>query len=258
MTVTTPVLRQINKYNNLGGGKGFKREIALYNSPHVKGFEEEFWGDALDAKWTVTAAGTSGASAVLNGKLTLTTGTDNDGTAYITSGLAFSGDKNCVISTRLKVSELEAVKVEVGFTDALADAGAVNVLATPSETATDLAVAIMDTDDTDPTGDPLQFIGAKAGVNITKLEPAGVAFVADEYLTITVALKGDYGRFVVEMDDADIATTGTEFPFYDSGWILNTIEGGTAVTPWIFVQSRDTDSVDLTVDYVNVYQSRLA
>jgi len=253
MTIVTNPDRRDTKYNNLGGGKGFKRDFHLYNSPHVKKLEDEFWGDQLDAKWTVTSAGTAGASAVLNGALKLTTGTDNDGTAYITSGLAFSGDKNAVIEARVKISELEAVKVEIGFTDALADEGAINVLATPTETATDCAIAIMDTDDTGPTDDPLQFLGAKTGTNHAKLEPDTVRFVADEYLTITVALRGDEVRYIVRADDADENPN----PYYDSGWIVDGIEGGIPVTPWIFVQSRDTDSVDLTVDYVNVWQSRV-
>lgn len=253
MTIVTNPDRRDTKYNNLGGGSSFKRDVAFYNSPHIKGLEEEFWGDSLDARWTVTHAGTSGASAVLNGKLTLTTGTDNDATAFITSGLAFSGDKNAVIETRLKISELEAIKVEVGFTDALADAGAINILATPSETAADCAIVIMDTDDTGPTDDPLQFLGAKASTNHTKLEPATVRFVADKYLTITVALRGDDVRYIVRADDAD----NNPNPYYDSGWIDNGIEGGTAVTPWIFAQTRDTDSVDLTVDYIHVWQSRV-
>ena len=262
MAITTQVDNRAIKYRNQGGGKGAKREIFEHLGPHVVKWEDDFIGDVLDARYTVTAAGTSGAAAIvagtLNGILRLTTGTDNDGTAYVTTGLQFKGDHNAVMQARIAISELEAVKVEVGFTDALADAGAINVLATPSETATDVAVAIMDTDDTAPTDDPLQFIGAKGGVNITKLEPATVAFVAAEYLTFTVALKGDYIRFIVEMDDADIATDGSEEGYYDSGWTAAGIEGGTLVTPWIFVQTRDTDSVNLDIDYLNVWQSRLA
>jgi hypothetical protein len=261
MAITTQVDRRAHKYRNVGGGKGFKRELFDHLGPHVVKLEGpafDFLGDVLDDKFTVTAAGTAGAAAIVagttNGILRLTTGTDNDSTAYVTTGLQFKGDLNAVMETRLKVSELEAVKIEIGFTDALADAGAVNVLATPTYTATDFAVAVMDTDDTAPTDDPLQFVAAKAGTAITKIEPATARFVANEYVTVTVALRGDAVRFIVEPDEAD----GAAYPYYDSGWQANGIEGGTAVTPWIFVQSRDTDSVDLDIDYLYAWQSRQA
>lgn len=261
MALITSVDRRPNKYRNIGGGKGFKRELFEHLGPHVTkwdGPSADFLGDVLDDKYTVTAAGTAGAAAIvagtLNGILRLTTGTDNDGTAYVTTGLQFKGDHNAVMEARIAVSELEAVKVEVGFTDALADAGAVNVLATPTYTATDCAVVIMDTDDTAPTDDPFQFVGVKAGTGITKLEPATVRFVAGEYLTFTVALRGDAVRYIVEADEGDAAAN----PYYDSGWQENGIEGGTLVTPWIFAQTRDTDSVNLDIDYLNVWQSRQA
>lgn len=260
MAITTMFDRRAHKFRNLGGGKGFKRELFEHLGPHVvkwDGPSADFLGDVLDDKYTVTAAGTAGAAAIVagttNGILRLTTGTDNDATAYVTTGLQLKGDLNAVMEARLKVSELEAIKVEVGFTDALADAGAVNVLATPTFTATDFAVAVMDTDDTGPTNDPLQFAYQKASGG-TKIEPDTVRFVANEYLTFTVALKGDAVRFIVEADEADANPN----PYYDSGWIANGIEGGTLLTPWIFAQTRDTDSVNVDVDYLHVWQSRQA
>lgn len=268
MAIETLVDRRVSKY--LRTGKGFKLDRILQASPHIVDWHDDFLGDQLDAKYTPTSAGTSGALAIvagtLNGIVRFDAGTDDNGTAYLTTGLAYKGDRNCTISARLKMDDITDNKFEFGFTDALADAnGAVNTLSTPTAHATDAAVWVLDSDDL--SNGKLQAFGVRGGVvgfgasgvetGLT-IEPTTITFVNGEYLTLTVACRGDQVRFLAEMDEGDVATDGTDEPFYDSGWQENGIEGGTLVTPWIFSQTKNAGSgMFLDMDYLTLWQSRV-
>ena len=255
---------RINRYRR--AGVGFKREQSLYPSVHINSWHDDFIGDVLDLKWTTTSAGASASAVIvagtLNGILRLASGSDDEAGAFATTGLQWKGDLNCIMQARVKVNAITDGKFEIGWADALSyntDDGVVNVLSSQgSGNASDYAVAIMDTDDTGPTNVPLQFVNAKASTETTKLEPATVTFAAGEYLTITVALRGDEVKYTVAMDADDVSTDGTEEPYYESDWVENGIEGGTLLTPWLYSQTRNAGSTkNLDIDYLRVWQSRV-
>lgn len=279
--------KRIDRYRKVG--TGLKRERSLLASPHIVPWEDEFLGDVVDTKYTITAAGSAGSGAIVvgsdGGVFRLAAGSDDDGIAMIELGRNFKGDLNAIASTRVKLAAITDVKFVFGFTDALLAgdaAGPVNILSTPSMTASDAAVWVLDTDDTGNL--ELQAIAVKGGTIFSGGEgdakaiqpsvgiptsgavPIGPTFTAGEYLTLTVALRGDQVRFISEMDAADIATTGGDEPYFDSGWIGDGvspgtpagIEGGTLVTPIIHSVTRNGGSnTNVDIDYLHVYQSRV-
>ena len=173
---------------------------------------------------------------------------DNEYGGWPLGNLQYKGDLNAFVVARIKIGPAIATsKVEFGFTDAITgDAGAVNVLATPTATADDCAVWVYDTDDTATW----QAFGVKGGGTPLKDENAAiVAPVTDTYQTLGVFLEGDNAIFKQWNANGDAigASVG----------IVNAIEGGTAIAPWLFVQNRAT-TLDryVTVDWVAKGQRR--
>ncbi len=282
MAIVTAADRRIINYRKTG--KGFKRDIALASSPHVVRWFDDFQGDQLDAKYTIVEAGTADSVSIVagsvNGLMVVDSGTDNDNSASWELGRHYKGDLNAVFEARVLLEAVADAKFCMGFTDALFAgdaAGPVNVLTTPSMTASDAAVWVLDTDDagnlelqaiaTKSTGGDGIWSGThgtnvamepSVGVPTSDADPLGPTFVAGEYLTLTVALRGDDVRVIAEMDAADVATTGADEPHFDSGWVADGIEGGTLLTPFIQSVTRNNGAGNYAhVDYVDIWQSRV-
>jgi hypothetical protein len=242
---TTAKLRQKT------GGRAWMRDLFALNAFDITKWEDNFLGDALRGEYSATATGVDGShdkvAGSLNGESTLDVGAGtaaDDEYGGLPLGLEWAGDNNAIFCCRLKLSAITTVKVEVGFTDALADAGAVATLATPSFTATDCAVWVFDRDDTATW----QGVGAKAGTAPTKIEDSDIAApVAGTYQTMIVQLQGDAARFIQLNANHEL--------IYESAWVANAIEGGTKVTPWVFIQNRASQARSVTMDYFNCYQS---
>ena len=132
---------------------------------------DHFMGDIAVATrepgYTTASNGTAAAvpvlvAAALGGQLNCVTGTDDNGYSALYSGDAnWTGNSNALMTARIKTSAITGMKIEVGFTDATGDAGAINALNTPTATADDCAVAIFDTDATEANW---QFAGARSTV----------------------------------------------------------------------------------------------
>lgn len=174
------------------------------------------------------------------------TSADDEYGGQALTDLQFKGDLNCFFICRLKISDITTVKVEMGFTDSIADAGAINVLATPSKTADECAVWIIDTDDTATW----QNASVKAGATPQKDESGSiVAPVNGIYQTLGVFLEGDQAMFMQwDLDGRRIGETQV---------IDAALEGGIAVCPWLFVQAR-ANTIDrlITIDNYVVGQRR--
>src|SRR3990167_5375668 len=147
-----PALRRVMGYSRL---YPFIEQHSLNVVQMLPG-GDDFLGDTLrtDIYTVANGGGASAASPVitansLNGICDFVTGTAGDSTASseISTGLAFRGDRSCVMVALLAVDVITSVKIEVGFTDVNNDPGAVNVKATPSFTATDCALWVLDTND---------------------------------------------------------------------------------------------------------------
>ncbi len=161
-------------------------------------------------------------------------------------GAAYLGNNSAVIWSRIKVDAATSCKVEIGFTDSDADAGAVNTLATPSTTAHDCAVWCYDTDDTG--GLFWQGVHSKNSTTPSKVEPGKFLPVAATYEWLGVALLGDAVKFM----HADAFGN----PNYESGWQVSGITATDALVPWIFVQTRSGTEILMDLDYVIAYQRR--
>jgi len=204
-----------------------------------------------DGSIDIVAAGVSGEATIDVGDGG--TSGDNEYGGWLLGNLQWKGDLNCFTICRFKISAIGTTKVEFGFTDAVDDAGAVDVLATPSVTATNAAVWVVDTDDTATW----QALGVKATViqkdeTVLYADVSGTSTatpIADTYFYMGVFLEGDHAMY--SMWDASGNKVG------DDLIIDNAIEGGTTVAPWIFVQNR-AGSQDrfLTVDYTMTGQRR--
>jgi hypothetical protein len=224
-------------------------------------WEDDFIGDTLHGSYGSNADTGATAAAIvadqLGGISRLVTGATNDEGADLSLDLNFRADHNPVIAVRLSLSSASAVKAEVGFTDATNDNGAVNSLSSNSFTATDAAVWVYDTDDTGNTSgwQGAAADGGTAGA-ITKFEPTGlVGPTAATYETMVVALQREdednnvgVARFL-RFDVNNRLTT-------DSGWQAGAISSNVLLTPWVYVQTRDTNSVNLDIDYIKVWQRR--
>jgi hypothetical protein len=238
-----------------GGARWFRDYLEILAWDHVD-VEDDFIGTTLSAVlWTTANSGGAGAASLVHlansfsGEATMVGGTTDDAwvRAHFNS-MQFKGELNAVIAARVKVSAVTTVKLEVGFTDATGDAGAVNILATPTYTASDCALWCFDADDAgNATG--WQGIGVKANTGITKLEPTTVNPAADTYQRLVVALRDDNAKYMVfDANDGLI---------YESAWQASAVTKTVGLTPWLFVQERaGSASRTKTVDQVQVWQRR--
>lgn len=250
-------------------GKNRLYSLFEYNTVDIVKHEDDFLGDTLESNLYTVANG-GGASAAsptitaggANGYITGTTGTAGDNTASseIALGLNWYGNLNATMLVRLQLSAITGVKCEVGFTDALDDAGAVATKATPTLTATDCAVWCFDTTD---IGSPY-WEGIAANNGSTAPATTMAAAIAPVATT--------YEWLMVELRDSGIETTpGTSdhvsvvrYSRYDanggrtyrSDWQAAGPNANIGLTPWIYVEARNATSKNILVDYLGVWQRR--
>lgn len=193
----------------------------------------------------------------------MVSGTDDDGYSGASLGLQYYGEHGAVFAAILSINTITTSKIEMGFTDVTAgtDAGAVNVLATPTFNATDWAGWVRDTDDTALW----QATGVINGVAATKVEPTNLGDrgqdaipTADVRELLIVALSDGAARFYRgDMDDGTTNMARALTVTYDSGWQPSFLTNTVALTPWLFVQSRaGSASRTLTIDYWGTWQYR--
>ena len=214
----------------------------------------EFCGDTLHGGFQSTASGAASAAAaietgIVNGAILLDGGTADDGRSDLSWGLHCRGDLNAVILCRMQVSAITSVKYEIGFTDVISgtDAGAVNVLATPTFTANDFVGWVFDTDDTAAP----QCVGVDSTVGATKIETSDIKSpVAATMKTFIVELRDGVARF----SQLDV-NGGLEFR---STWMLAAVSSDVLLTPWVFVQNRSANQRTMRIDTLRCWQRRTA
>ena len=244
-------VQHVPSRQNLRNTLGLAREFGFleFNTLDQVVMFDDFLGDVLDVEWRTADTGSgSSADAVIsagaNGTIVMVTGTADNGYSALSRELNFQGQLNCVMAARIKVDDIAAVKIEVGFTDAHDDAGAVDTLATYATTATDWVGWIFDTDDTAYW----QATGVDTNTEATKIEDS-LAPVAATYETLIVALEDTTAHFY-RLDANGYQT-------YRSAPMTGACTKDVSLTPWVFVQSREaSDSKTLTVDYVKAWQRR--
>ena len=203
------------------------------------------------------------APDVAGGVLRLTTGAGDNAYVGAAGQLSFNTSLNPVLVTSIKSNAVTALKVEVGWTDAQNDAGAVNDAdaTTPTSTASDYAVGIVDTD-ANTNSDLWMFAtdGSTANMNAT-MTASGFAFGAAP-ATITTAAADTYDKMAVTI--RAISATVSTAQLYRNGALLaqhggalaSQIKGAIAIAPWLFGQSRSTTSRLVDVDFAILMQDR--
>lgn len=219
----------------------FGNYMTLYH-PDFHTVYSHFLGDALPSEWGAAATvGASSAVTVGSGKMTLTTdANDNDscGQGY---GLFWKGDRGFTFECTTDVEAESNAKLEIGITDVLSDAGAINVKSTPTATATDACVVIYDTDDI-VNSTRSELISVKSGIVSRVVAPE----------TLDVWFDNIYS-FRGQGDTVDVfrGSTQDETPMAGASIAVGqgSIEGGVNITPWWFVQTRTTAAKALGVQW---------
>lgn len=241
-----------------------------YHSLDVVKQDDEFMGDTLNTfLWGVSnGTGNNAADPVIpatlvkGGVIEMVTGDAGGSTASseLTGGLTYRGDHGAVIVACLTVDIVTGVKIEFGFTDALADPGAVNVKATPSFNADDCALWVFDTDDSGPGWEGLAANNKDTNPMSTVTPSVAIPPVAGTFEWLMIEL--------IENDDAN-SQCAVEFSLFDVDGlrIFNEVGGqvdnqgpnsNVLLTPWLYVEGRSASSKTLTVDYFGAYQYRTA
>jgi hypothetical protein len=253
-----------------GFGPGIANEFLQMNSMDISKWDDDFLSGVLTSSvYTTASAGTSAVSAAVLapvhdtaanqwGNIRLVTGSQADtGVSTISLGLQYLGDYNAVLAVRYRLSSAAEVKLEIGFRDSVATTTpTVNALDTPSYHAGDGCCWVYDTD---ATSDVWQAQGVKAGsaatgVDLTASSPHnattnnGALPIADVYQTMVVALMEDNAYFM--RYDKDGGKQGQTIMLNDC------ITGSVGVAPCIWVQTRDTNSVNLDIDFIKAWQLR--
>ena len=262
-----PALRRVMGYSRL---YPFIEQHSLNVVQMLPG-GDDFLGDTLrtDIYTVANGGGASAASPVitadtLNGVCDFVTGTAGDSTASseLSTGLAFRGDRSCVMVALLAVDIITSVKIEVGFTDVATDAGAVAIKATPTFNATDCALWVLDTNDNTNwegvaanNGDTSPMATVEAGISPTA--------ATNEWLMVellrTDSANSQCAVIFRRFTEAGQMTYGPEVG-------SSTAIGGQAdpqgpnsnvlLTPWIYVEARNATSKTLSLDYLNAWQFR--
>ena len=212
-------------------------------NPAYVSFWDDFVGDTAgtwpaSANWGYPATvgtGTEviGPGALLGGALELTTGANADDSAGQAVGLHWRGDNGIYFIARAKIDDITSAKFELGVVAAVTgDTGAVATKATPTFQATigaNCAVMVLDTTD---------------DANLTFVSNGGS--IADGNADATYTLANDT-YFIVEIVVQNDTASG-----YVNGQLVGSggIEGGTLMTPWMYVETNTTATRTLTVDYI--------
>lgn len=205
-------------------GIGYRRDLWARGSFDYDSWSDKFWGDALLGEYP--AAKTNGASAAVtftehnaNGFLELVTGTDDDGYAGQGLGMQLTGTRGILAEFIVRTpSAVTTLKFEVGLSDADDDAGGVLLKATPTHTATDYALFVVDRDD---------------DANIAFISYNGTTGVATQDIE-AVAASTTY-RFAVRV-------VGTSVQGFINGKLVSggthVITAASKLTLWAFAQAR--------------------
>jgi hypothetical protein len=173
-------------------------------------------------------------------------GSDNEYGGVSLPELAFTGNRDAVMAVRLAIDAITTVKVEVGFTDATDDVGAVNDKTADPQTftANNAAVWILDTDH----NVYWEGMGVKAGTAATTVE-AAISPVAATFETLVVVLRDDNAKYI-RLNSDGLKT-------YESDWQTSAITAASQVVPWVFVQLRAGADRNVSIDFIDVRGRRV-
>lgn len=210
------------------------RDLWTPNSFDYNVFEDKFWGDEIDTIYP--SAKVSGGTVTftehnLHGFLEFKSGGSNDNYAGQGLGLHFSGDRGFLAEFLVKTpSTVTNFKFEVGVTDDdSADAGVVTLKqAVPTVKANEAAVLVFDTDD----NTAFDLVTVKAGGTAVRNVVAAPSIIAaSTFYNIAIRCgPTDFAELYM-----GVAGSG---PMQRVAQQALALEGGVALTPWVFCQTR--------------------
>lgn len=199
-------------------------------------------------------------TAIQGGGIAGSTGTNNsaDGHSLWTPNI-WSGDKNAWMLVTMKLDVVTAMKWEVGFADALSDKtlGAITDVDTPTNAFGDGAVLGIETGQTykkfklvTEGSTPYTIAATTLGSAIENLStPTDGAFIptAATYYNFLIATHGDDAQAMIF--DANM------IPLYFAKK-AGALEGGTALSGWVFVATSDANAHVCTITDIVMMQDR--
>ncbi len=235
-----------NAFSRMGVTEPLKGLLALHGNPEYVSWWDDFLGDALDSRYAATVGtGTEvvGVTAAINGTMTLTTGNAGSDTAGQGLGLHWNGDNGFYFIARMKtVTRITNVKFEIGLTDSVSDDGAVATKATPTFTATDCGLFVLDTtDDAEVT-----FV-SNGGTTDAAADATDFTLANDTYFVVEIVGKGATD------------STGDNVAGFLNGQLIGSgnINGASPLTPWAYVEDLATSAATtIAVDYWGIIGPR--
>lgn len=236
-------------------GRRLKLQKQSWDEPNIKGnpwLEKhvlycDFDSPAVDETndWAVNEAhgGTGAINAAAHGTYRLTTSTTDNDKCELARELCWYGQYACAIAARIKVDAITTVAINVGFSDAKAEADNLTAFRINGSTVEDTAAdAVCWVFDTDATAAYWHYCQTKAGTQTgTSIVVAPVAATYEIFLII---LNTD--------GDATFYRNGVR-----KGHVENAVTKTTALTPYVAVISRaGTAARNLDVDYLWLWQNR--
>ena len=207
-------------------------------------------------------------TGVTGGQIRGNTGTTDNSACSLIGPAIWKGDHGCTMEIRWQVNAITSLYFELGFVDVVTDTslpvtGDLGTPAIASNGSGDTALLVMDTDDTPATAG-LFTDGTTTNMNSTLTvnfgRPGGVSTwtpVAGVWNTTRISIQGDAASVFTEAE-----TNGSNgISYYWAGHgdaTANRTEGGSLVAPWIFFGTRNTTAKLAYVDYVRVWQNRIA
>lgn len=205
-------------------------DILMSLRPDYHTVMTNFLGDALPSEWaSAKTNGTAAAVTVASSQLTCTAGTDDNGYAGQGFGLFWKGDNGIYFQSIQALDTITSSKIEVGLTDAVDDAGAVNAKTTPTATADDFCVVVRDTDH-NTSFDLISGLDATPASNATGIYTLAAA------TNFNVEMRSMVDSVSVFINNALVGA--------------GSMQGGDLTTPWVFCQARaGSASRILTVEW---------
>ena len=237
-----------------GSPEGIFNAMYPWLRSNVVYVEDDFIEDTISStRWNLStdASATGFAWAIAEGgTIQGATGAVDNNYIAINGDAMWSGDKNCGMECRFKLSAVTSINFEIGFTDALTDETlpAVTDVDTPAtgNGATDVAVIHLDTDQTLTTA---AFVGDGTTPAAQKVNLGTWAPTAAVYYTARVQLAGDNAFCAIfDANGALIPETAKS--------LVTALDGDILVRPHMLFGTRVATSRTVDIDLIRCWQDR--
>lgn len=225
-----------NAWSRAAVPESVKAMLLLHGNPEYFSMWDDFFGDALDAKYPADGGTGTQAPAISanadNGVFGLTTqGNQATDSCVLTTNRHWDGDRGIYFATRINVSTIADIKFSVGLGDEQTDTGPINSKASATFNISDFVGISYDTAD-----DALLTVQSNGGTTDLNLDsdPA-FTVVGGEWFVLEIVVKGNH---------ASVFINGTQ-----RGGGAEVVEGGVNLGPVWYVEQNAASAVTLEIDW---------